>query len=88
MIQMKYERKVFNKREKGDGHFIKLPSNVKHYVYHPKFKSEMTFLYALIIDLHNVELGYAYPSIEQLAFYYGKTRQTTSTHLDVLKEVG
>lgn len=35
--------KIFRKAKGAyKGNFIKLPSNLKHYVYHPKYKAEMT----------------------------------------------
>jgi hypothetical protein len=80
------ERKVYDKTQKReeDAHFIKLPSELRHYIYLPEFKAEMTFLYALIVDLWNAELGYAYPSQERLAMYYGKALNTTKDHLKIL----
>lgn len=84
------ERKVYDKTKKReeDAHFIKLPSELRHYVYLPEFKAEMAFLYALIVDLWNAEMGYAYPSQEKLAMYYGKALNTTKDHLKTLKKYG
>jgi hypothetical protein len=82
------ERKVYDKTQKReeDAHFIKLPSELRHYIFLPEFKAEMAFLYALIVDLWNKELGYAYPSQEKLAMYYGKALNTTKDHLKTLKK--
>jgi DNA-binding transcriptional regulator YhcF (GntR family) len=84
------KRKVYDKTQKRgeDAHFIKLPSELRHYVYLPEFKAEMTFLYALIVDLWNKEVGYAYPSQEKLAMYYGKALNTTKDHLKILEKYG
>jgi Helix-turn-helix domain len=83
------ERKVYDKTKKReDAHFIKMPSELRHYVYLPDYKAEMNFLYALIVDLWNKDLGYAYPSQEKLAMYYGKALNTTKTHLKTLQKYG
>ena len=82
------KRKVYDKTKKReeDAHFIKLPSELRHYIYLPEFKAEMAFLYALIVDLWNADLGYAYPSQDKLAMYYGKALNTTKEHLRILKK--
>lgn len=81
------KRKVYDKTQKReDAHFIKMPSELRHYIYLSDFKAEMCFLYALIVDLWNVELGYAYPAQEKLAMYYGKALNTTKAHLQILKK--
>lgn len=87
---MEEKRKVYDKTKKRgeDEHFIKLPSELRHYIYLPEFKAEMCFLYALIVDLWNAELGYAYPSQDKLAMYYGKALNTTKTHLKTLQKYG
>jgi hypothetical protein len=84
------KRKVYDKTKKRgeDEHFIKLPSELRHYIYLPEFKAEMCFLYALIVDLWNAELGYAYPSQDKLAMYYGKALNTTKAHLKTLQKYG
>ncbi|MBI0579664.1 hypothetical protein IEC97_20085 [Neobacillus cucumis] len=46
----------------------------------------MNFLYALIVDLWNKDLGYAYPSQDKLAMYYGKALNTTKEHLRILQK--
>lgn len=80
--------KVFRKAKGAyKGNFIKLPSNLKHYVYHPKYKAEMSYLYTLIIDYFNEEYGYAWPSTHRLAMEYGKAEKTVRTHLNVLEEL-
>lgn len=82
--------KVFNKNNPGsDGKkFIPLSSNVRHYIYHENMDASKLYLYALIVDYYNVNLGYAYPSHERLAVDYGKTSKTTGKHLRDLKKVG
>jgi hypothetical protein len=81
------ERKVYDKTQKReDAHFIKMPSELRHYIYLPDYKAEMNFLYSLIVDLWNKELGYAYPSQERLAMYYGKALNTTKSHLGTLQK--
>ncbi|GGD07805.1 helix-turn-helix domain-containing protein [Pontibacillus salipaludis] len=85
-------REVFDKRNprgaNDDRHFIALPSDALHYVHHVRMSAEKFFLYQLIIDHYNPKDGYAYPSIERLSVMYSKTPETTSKHLDDLKEVG
>jgi hypothetical protein len=81
------ERKVYDKTQRReDAHFIKMPSELRHYIYLPDFKAEMCFLYSLIVDLWNADLGYAYPSQEKLAMYYGKALNTTKSHLKTLEK--
>ncbi|MDM5330346.1 helix-turn-helix domain-containing protein [Neobacillus sp. CF12] len=84
------ERKVFDKRNPTEGgkHFIPLPSDARHYVNHDRMSADKLFLYALIIDYYNPLEGCAFPSVETLAVKYGKVPDTTSSHLDDLKEVG
>ncbi|MDA1577574.1 helix-turn-helix domain-containing protein [Bacillus cereus group sp. TH228LC] len=80
--------KIFRKAKGAyKGNFIKLPSNLKYYVYHPKYKAEMSYLYALIVDYFNEEFGYAWPSTNRLAMEYGKAEKTVRTHLNVLEEL-
>lgn len=83
-------RKVYDKANpSANGRkFIPLSSNVKHYVHHPKMNPSLIFLYALIVDKYNVEEGRAYPSIDTLTVEYGASRNTTSSHIEILKEVG
>lgn len=83
-------RKVFNKENpSAEGRkFIPLSSNAKHYIHHDKIDACKLFLYALIVDYYNVNLGYAYPSQERLAVDYGKTSKTTGIHLKDLRDVG
>ena len=88
----KIERKVFDKRNPADDErgkfFIPFPSDAKHYIYHPKMMPEYLFLYTLIIDYYNEAESRAFPSLVTLEMVYKKHRDTTSKHLDVLKEVG
>ena len=80
--------KVFRKTKGAyKENFIKLPSNLKHYVYHQKYKAEMSYLYALIVDYFNEEVGYVWPSTHRLAMEYGKAEKTVRTHLNVLEEL-
>lgn len=82
-------RQSINKKEPGkNGHFIALPSDSKHYVHHPRMGAEKLFLYQLIIDYYNEEVGHAFPSIDQLALHYGKSHETTRKHIEDLKAVG
>ncbi|NSL51715.1 helix-turn-helix domain-containing protein [Calidifontibacillus erzurumensis] len=86
---MKGSRIVFNKSEKlEDSFFIKLPSNLKWYIYIDGYKAEMNYLYALIVDYYNADEGCAYPSMLRLSREYGKTEPTTRAHLQTLKDVG
>lgn len=87
---MEEKRKVYDKTKKReeDAHFIKMPSELRHYIYLPEFKAEMCFLYAVIVDLWNAELGYAYPSQDKLALYYGKALNTTKAHVKTLQKYG
>jgi hypothetical protein len=81
------EKKIYDKTKKReDAHFIKMPSELRHYIYLPDYKAEMNFLYSLIVDLWNAEMGYAFPSQEKLAMYYGKALNTTKAHLRTLEK--
>lgn len=82
--------KPFSKKKDAyQRHFIKLPSDLRHYVHHPQVKAEMMYLYALIVDyLNEDEFGYAFPNVDLLALDYGKTSRTTSDHLKVLRDIG
>jgi DNA-binding transcriptional ArsR family regulator len=84
------KRKIFNKHKPNEGgkHFVPLPSDSRHYIHHDRVNADKLFLYALIIDHYNPEYGYAFPSIEKLAVKYGKAPDTTSSHIDDLKEAG
>lgn len=83
-------KQVFNKVEptKGNKHFIPLPSDAKHYIYHDDMSAAKLFLYQLVIDYYNVKDGHAWPSIERLSIAYGMSPETTSKHIDDLKKVG
>lgn len=81
--------RVFDKSKKTeDAHFIKLPSNLRWYIYVDGFLSQMNYLYALIVDRFNVEQRYAYPSRLDLAREYGTTPKTLGVHLEKLRDVG
>jgi len=81
------EKQVFNKMKMDENlQFIKLPSNIRHYVNLADFKAEMMFLYALIVNYYDADLGYAFPSQDTLAIDYGKTPKTVRQHLSVLKK--
>lgn len=84
------KRKVYNKTQpSAEGRtFTPIPSTVRHYVHHPEIKPGMLYLYALIIDYYNVEQGYAFPSVDQLALDYGMSYNATSKHIEVLRDVG
>lgn len=86
---MKGSGKIFDKSAKvEDNFFIKLPSNLRWYIYVDGYKAEMNYLYALIVDFYSVNEGYAYPSMLRLSREYGKTEPTTRAHLQTLKDVG
>jgi DNA-binding transcriptional ArsR family regulator len=80
-------QKVYDKSQ-SEGNFIKLPSDIRHYVYIDGYKAEMSYLYALIVDYYSVEKHYAFPSQYTLAKDYGKSQKTVGEHLQVLKSVG
>ena len=88
----KSKRKVFDKRNPSDERegrfFIPLPSDAKHYIHHDKIDAGKLFLFALIIDYYNEDLGYAFPSRERLSVDYGKTSKTTGNHLRDLEKAG
>jgi replication initiation and membrane attachment protein DnaB len=81
------KREVYDKTN-AVGHFFRLPTEIRHYVYLPKYKAEMSYLYALLVDFYNTNHGYAFPSEITLAFNYGKTEKTTAQHLGILEEYG
>jgi len=82
--------KPFSKKKDAyQRHFIKLPSDLSHYIYHKEVKAEMMYLYALIVDyLNEDEFGYAFPNVDTLALKYGKSTRTTNAHLKILRDVG
>lgn len=73
---------------KNGSTFIPIPSDVRHYIYHPIINADKLFLYTLIIDYYNESEGYAFPTLVELEMSYGKHRDTVSKHLDDLKTVG
>lgn len=78
-----------NKTNPGrEGTFIALPSDARHYVYHPKMTPAKLYTYAILIDLFNENKGYAFPSQESLAFYINVSPTTINTHIRDLKAVG
>ncbi|WP_336883848.1 hypothetical protein [Priestia koreensis] len=80
-------RPVFNKAEKQeDTFFIKMPSDLTHYVHLKDYHAEISYLYLIIVDFFNVKLGYAFPNIDQIAVKYGKSKETTRKHLAILKK--
>jgi len=89
MGQQKRTRFPVNKTNPGKvGTFIALPSDARHYVYHPKMSPAKLYTYAILIDLFNENKGYAFPSQESLAFYINVSPSTIGTHIKDLKEVG
>ncbi|MFY4775516.1 hypothetical protein [Metabacillus sp. RGM 3146] len=83
-------QQIFDKRNPGNNEkfFIPLPSDARHYIHHERMSADKMFLYALIIDLYNPDIGCAFPALDTLAVKYGKVPDTTSKHLDDLKAVG
>lgn len=82
-------KEVFNKAIKSEKeYFVKMPSELMNYVHVPGYKPEYNYLYTIIVDYYNVELGYAYPTEWQLARKYGKGVQTVRKHLRFLEKVG
>ncbi|QUG41307.1 hypothetical protein KD050_18840 [Psychrobacillus sp. INOP01] len=46
------------------------------------------YLYTLLIDYLNVDIGAAFPSNERLSVDYGKSSKTTGLHLRDLEQAG
>lgn len=89
MTQQKRTRFPINKTNPGrGGTFIALPSDARHYVYHPKMSPAKLYTYAILIDLFNESKGYAFPSQESLAFYINVAPSTVGAHIKDLKEAG
>lgn len=84
------KRVVVNKVTPGaDGRtFIPFPSNARHYIHHEKINADKLFLYTLLIDYLNVNVGAAWPSNERLSVDYGKSSKTTGLHIRDLESVG
>lgn len=84
------KRNTVNKVNPGvDGRkFIPFPSNARHYIHHDKISADKLYLYALLIDYLNVDVGAAWPSNERLAVDYGRTSKTVGLHLRDLESVG
>lgn len=89
MTHTQRTRFPINKTNPGkEGTFIALPSDARHYVYHPKMSPAKLYTYAILIDLFNESKGYAFPSQESLAFYINVAPSTVGAHIKDLKEVG
>lgn len=78
--------KIYEKRAK-EGTFIRVPTDIRNYVYIDGYKAEMSYLYALIVDYYNAEMGYAFPSLYTLARDYGKAESTLCKHIEMLEKV-
>lgn len=71
------------------GTFVRTPTDLLfHYTLLPEYKAEMTVLYGLILHFYNEKEGYAWPNVDTLALYYGKSERTTRSHLAKLEEYG
>ncbi|MFB4160592.1 helix-turn-helix domain-containing protein [Geomicrobium sp. JSM 1781026] len=82
-------KSVFNKKERTeDEYFIKLPSDIAHYMYVPGISARHTFLYAMIVDYYNPDYGYAWPSYIKLATDLNRSTQTVGQDLRKLYDAG
>ena len=91
MIAKKYgEQPYYDKHEKTDSGFIKVPRNIMHYMnLQPYgFTTETLFLYQVIIQYTAKDTKYAYPSQYELANLLKKTTSTVKKHISLLKKVG
>lgn len=80
---------VFNKQVNTKGeYFVKMPSDLMNYVHVPKYRPELSYLYAVIVDYFNADLGYAYPTEWQISRRYGKSIKTVRRHLVELQSFG
>lgn len=87
--KLKSSKQVFDKSEKSEGEFfVKMPSDLINYVHVPDYRPEYSYLYAIIVDYFNPDLGYAYPTEWQISRKYGKGIKTVRTHLRFLESVG
>lgn len=69
--------------------FVKTPHALLFdYPFVNKYKAEYTVLYNYIVHYYNEKEGYAWPNVDTLALYYGKSVKTTSQHLQALYELG
>lgn len=84
------KRNTVNKLTPGaDGRkFIAFPNNARHYIHLDKINADKLFLYTLLIDYLNVDVGAAWPSNERLAVDYGKSSKTVGLHIRDLESVG
>ncbi|MCM3093831.1 MULTISPECIES: helix-turn-helix domain-containing protein [unclassified Cytobacillus] len=88
-IEIKGTGKVFNKKEKqSDTFFVKMPSDLMHYVHIPGYEPEYNYLYTILVDYYNPDQGYAYPTEPQICRKYGKKEKAVRRHLAVLERVG
>lgn len=67
--------------------FIKIPPAIFNYVYVPGFRQDHVMLYAVLVDMYNAALGYAYPTQDQLAIICGKSTQAIRRDLRALVDV-
>ncbi|MCK1998312.1 helix-turn-helix domain-containing protein [Psychrobacillus psychrodurans] len=84
------KRNTVNKVTPGaDGRtFIPFPSNALHYIHLDKITADKLFLYTLLIDYLNVDVGAAWPSNERLSVDYGRSAKTTGLHIRDLERAG
>jgi len=89
-ITLEGTKHPFNKAEKGeDKYFVKMPSDLMHYVHIPGYKPEYNYLYTILVDFYNVDFGYAFPTEWKIGRVYGKQDpKTVRNHLRVLERVG
>lgn len=88
-LKIKSSGQVFDKKENGEGEFfVKMPSDLINYVHVPGYMPEYSYLYTILVDYFNSDLGYAYPTEWQLSRKYGKSIKTVRGHLRKLEEVG
>ncbi|OTY02899.1 Uncharacterized protein BTT61001_03352 [Bacillus thuringiensis] len=91
LITKKYDEQPFyDKHEKTESGFIKVPRNIMHYMnLQPYgFTTETIFLYQVIIQYTAKDTKYAYPSQYELANLLKKTTSTVKRHIALLKKVG
>ncbi|MFD2923881.1 hypothetical protein [Halobacillus naozhouensis] len=82
--------KVFDKTNKAESdYFVKMPSDLMNYVHVPGYKPQFNYLYTILVDFYNADMGYAYPTEYQLSRRYGvKAVKTIREHLRFLERVG
>lgn len=81
---------IFDKSAFDDTHFIKMPSDLRHYLLMSPygFTADTLLVYLLLVDKYNVNQGYAFPSQYTLALEMGKSLRTVKRHVGVLKDIG